>query len=81
LAPRQEGDERGLETCADGSCAHVSLLPRPAGRDPQTVRFEGELGAIERDCRDGPSDVRTDAGKLFELGYGRRETTSLLADD
>ena len=65
----------------DEPVPHVALLARPASRDPQAVRLERDLGAVERDRRDGPGDVRAHSGKFFELGDRRGELAPVLSDD
>ena len=80
--PRREDRSEGrLQPVAHAPVPHVAFLAGPAGDDPDSVRLEGDLGAAERDRRDGPRDVRPDAGESLELGGGRRETAPALPHD
>ena len=81
IVRREDREERRLEASADAPVAHVALLTGPASGDPQTVRFERDLGSVERDRRDGPGDVRADSGKFLELRDGSREPSPVLPND
>jgi len=80
-SPGQQGDQGRLEARADGRVANVPFLAGPAGRDPEAVRLERDVGATERDRRDGSGDVRTDAGKALEFGRGGGEAASSISDE
>jgi hypothetical protein len=75
---RQDGEERAPEARAHSGVADVTLLERPAGRDAQPVRLEGNHRPAEGEGGDGSGDVRTDAGQLLELVHRAREPTPSL---
>jgi hypothetical protein len=75
VRPGQDRSEGLLEASADERVLQVPFLAGPAGRDPQSVRFERDDGAAERDRRDGSGGVRADARKGLELADGGGEPT------
>ncbi len=57
----QQVREDPFEPIPDHRGPKVPLLPDPAGRDPQPVRFQRDHGSLIDEARDRPSDVRAHA--------------------
>ncbi len=72
------GVERPFETGAHFRPTHVVRLAGPPGRDPESVRLEGDHREIKGDRRDRAGDVRPDPRELLELGHRARHFAASL---